>query len=173
MSLNIIQGERRMTRKNRITKLLAALAIVVLSLAQMNSAMAQPPPKDPNNYVPGLGDLMGSLQVQHGKLWFAGEQENWPLAAYIVDAIKEGVADMIVLRPRYKRESIVEMLTLLTAKPLQDLEVAVAAQDNNAFTRAFDVLTDNCNVCHKSHDYGFIAIQRPTAPAWTNLRYRP
>ena len=91
----------------------------------MSSAMAQPPPKDPNNYVPGLGDLMGSLQVQHGKLWFAGEQHNWLLAAYAVDAIKEGIADMIVLRPRYKRESIVEMLTLFTAKPLEDLEAAV------------------------------------------------
>ena len=35
---------------------------------------------------------------------------------------------MIVLRPRYKRESIVEMLTLVTAKPLQDLQEAVEAQ---------------------------------------------
>jgi len=83
---------------------------------QMSSAMAQPPPKDPNNYVPGLGDLMGSLQLQHGKLWFAGSAQNWPLAAYAVDSIKEGIADMIVLRPRYKRESIVEMLALFTAK---------------------------------------------------------
>jgi len=83
--------------------------------------MAQPPPKDPNNYVPGLGDLMESLQLQHGTLWFAGSAQNWSLAAYAVDSIKEGIADMIVLRPRYKRESIVEMLTLFTVKPLQDL----------------------------------------------------
>ena len=83
--------------------------------------MAQPSPKDPNNYVPGLGDLMESLQVQHGKLWFAGSAQNRPLAAYAVDSIKEGIADMIVLRPSHKRESIVEMLTLFSVKPLQDL----------------------------------------------------
>ena len=50
--------------------------------------MAQPPRKDPNNYVPGLGDLMESLQVQHGKLWFEGSTQNWPLAAYAIDSIK-------------------------------------------------------------------------------------
>ena len=152
-------------------RIIAVLA--VLSLVQMSSAMAQPPPKDPNNYVPGLGDLMGSLQVQHGKLWFAGEQQNWPLAAYTVDAIKEGIADMIVLRPRYKRESIVEMLTLFTAKPLQDLEEAVTDKDSALFMQAYDSLTEGCNACHSNHDYGFIAIQRPTAPAWTNVRYHP
>lgn len=162
-----------MIRKNRTIEAVAVLAILLLSSVQMSSAMAQPPPKDPNNYVPGLGDLMGSLQVQHGKLWFAGSQQNWPLAAYTVDAIKEGIADMIVLRPRYKRESIVEILTLLTAKPLLDLEAAVVGKDSALFVEAYDSLTEGCNVCHSNHDYGFIAIQRPAAPAWTNLRYRP
>lgn len=162
-----------MIKQNRMSGIFAVLAILILSLVQMSSAMAQPPPKDPNNYVPGLGDLMGSLQVQHGKLWFAGSQQNWPLAAYAVDAIKEGVADMMVLRPRYKRESIVEMLTLFTAQPLRDLEAAVEAKDSALFMQAYDSLTEGCNTCHGNHDYGFIAIQRPTAPAWTNLRYRP
>lgn len=162
-----------MIRRNEVGRMIRVLAVLTLSVVQMSSAMAQPPPKDPSNYVPGLGDLMGYLQVQHGKLWFAGSQQNWPLAAYTVDAISEGIADMIVLRPRYKRESIVEMLKLLTAKPLQDLEQAVEKKDSALFVQAYDSLTEGCNVCHRNHDYGFIAIQRPTAPAWTNLRYRP
>ena len=148
-----------------MSRIITTLAILTLSLVQMNSAMAQLPPKDPNNYVPGLGDLMGSLQVQHGKLWFAGSQQNWPLAAYAVDAIKEGIADMIALRPRYKREPIVEMLTLFTAKPLEDLEAAVDEEDGALFMQAYDSLTEGCNTCHSNHDYEFIAIQRPTAPA--------
>ena len=135
--------------------------------------MAQPPPKDPNKYVPGLGDLMESLQVQHGTLWFAGSAQNWSLAAYVVDSIKEGIADMIVLRPRYKRESIVEMLAPFTAKPLQVLQEAVEAKDSSLFMQAYDSLTSGCNTFHNNHEYGFIAIQRPTASAFTNLRYRP
>ena len=80
---------------------------------------------------------------------------------------------MIVLRPRYKREFIVEMLTLVTAKPLQDLQEAVEAKDSSLFMLAYDPLTSGCNTFHNNHEYGFIAIQRPTAPAFTNLRYRP
>lgn len=162
-----------MFKQNRMIRATAVLAVLLLGLGQIASVTAQPPPKDPNKYVPGLGDLMESLQVQHGKLWFAGDQLNWPLAAYSVDAIKEGIADMAVLRPRYKGESIVEMLNGLTAKPMQDLEEAVAAKDSARFVQAYDALTENCNVCHRSHEYGFIVIQRPTAPAVTNQRYQP
>jgi len=159
-----------MNEQKRKSSCAAVLAILILSVGQVT---AQPPPKDPNKYVPGLGDLMGSLLVQHGKLWFAGEQLNWPLAAYSVDALKEGIADMKVLRPRYKGESIVEKLDGLTAKPLQDLEEAVAAEDSARFVQAYDALTKSCNVCHQSHEYGFIVIARPTVPCLTNQRYQP
>jgi hypothetical protein len=65
------------------------------------------------------------------------------------------------------------MIMLLTAKPLQDLEEAVEAKNSALFMQAYDSLTEGYNACHSNHDYGFITIQRPTAPAWTNLRYRP
>lgn len=160
-----------MLKENRLIRVFVLLAILLLSVGQVASVTAQPPPKDPNKYVPGLGDLMEGLQLQHNKLWFAGDAMNWPLAGYSVDAIKEGIADMKVLRPRYKGESIVEMLDGLTAKPLQSLEEAVDAEDSARFVRAYDEVTDGCNTCHQSHGYGFIVIQRPTAPSLTNQRY--
>ena len=159
-----------MFKQNR---LVGVVVVLLLGLGALGTVTAQPPPKDPNKYVPGLGDLMESLQVQHNKLWFAGAAMNWPLAAYSVDALKEGVADMMVLRPRYKGESIVEMLDGLTAKPLLDLEEAVAAQDSARFVRAYDALTESCNVCHRNHEYGFIVITRPSVPSLTNQRYEP
>lgn len=162
-----------MFKQNLKFSVAAVLAILLFGFTQVESVTAQPPPKDPDRYIPGLGDLMEGLQVQHNKLWFAGDLLNWPLAAYSVDAIKEGIADMKVLRPRYKGESIVEMLDGLTAKPMQDLEAAVAAQDSEGFVRAYDALTDGCNVCHRNHGYGFIAIVRPSVPVLTNQRYEP
>ncbi len=150
----------------------AGVALLLIA-SQWGAVTAQPPPKDPNKYVPGLGDLMESLQVQHGKLWFAAEAGNWPLAAYTVDALKEGIADMAVLRPRYKGESIVEMLNGLTAEPLDALAAAVEAKDSAGFASAYDALTKGCNVCHQNHGYGFIVLQRPTAPAMSNQRFAP
>ena len=31
-------------------------------------------------YTPGLGELMSLQQMRHAKLWFAGQEKNWPLA---------------------------------------------------------------------------------------------
>jgi hypothetical protein len=53
------------------------------------------------------------------------------------------------------------------------LKEAVAAQDSAGFVRAYDALTDGCNVCHRNHGYGFIAIVRPSVPVLTNQRYEP
>ncbi|PYR25901.1 MAG: hypothetical protein DMF98_10670, partial [Acidobacteria bacterium] len=41
-------------------------------------------------YVPGLGEMMSLQQMRHVKLWFAGQAENWDLAAYEVDELGEG-----------------------------------------------------------------------------------
>ena len=134
---------------------------------------AQPPPKDPNRYVPGLGDLMIGLQVHHGKLWHAGEASNWELAAHEIDALKEAFADIVTLRPTFKRESIVEMLTQFSAGPLDALSDAVVARDQEHFQQAFDSLSTACNACHEVHGYGFIVLQRPTSLMLNNQRYTP
>jgi hypothetical protein len=42
-------------------------------------------------YEPGLGDLMNSLQLRHAKLWFAGQADNWPLAAFELEEIHESL----------------------------------------------------------------------------------
>ena len=36
---------------------------------------------------------MAATQVRHAKLWFAGKNKNWALAAWEVDEIREGLED--------------------------------------------------------------------------------
>ncbi|WP_283744478.1 hypothetical protein [Sideroxydans sp. CL21] len=47
------------------------------------------------NYVPGMGEIMGSTQMRHAKLWFAGKSGNWDLASYELDEIREGMDDAV------------------------------------------------------------------------------
>jgi hypothetical protein len=42
-------------------------------------------------YRSGLGEFMNGIQMHHAKLWFAGTNQNWPLAAFEVNEIKEGL----------------------------------------------------------------------------------
>jgi hypothetical protein len=66
---------------------LVVAAIVALSASAMFAA-AQPARE---SYEPGLGEFMTATQLRHAKLWFAGKQNNWDLAAYEIDEIKEGL----------------------------------------------------------------------------------
>ena len=45
-------------------------------------------------YVPGFGEFMNAIQLHHAKLWFAGQQGNWPLAAYETDEMEEVLANL-------------------------------------------------------------------------------
>src|SRR5947209_12244569 len=72
-------------------------AAIALS-ASIMSAAAQPAKE---LYQPGLGEFMTATQLRHAKLWFAGKQNSWELAAYEIDEIKEGLEDAARLFPTH------------------------------------------------------------------------
>src|SRR5258708_38603889 len=45
-------------------------------------------------YKPGFGEFMSGIQVHHAKLWFAGQNKNWPLADFEVHEIQESLDDI-------------------------------------------------------------------------------
>jgi hypothetical protein len=122
-------------------------------------------------YTPGLGELMSANQMRHAKLWFAGQAGNWPLAAYELDELREGFADVLAYQPHFKGKPIDKLLKPMTEPALAGLEAAIAAKDRARFEAAFDDLSHACSSCHQDLGYGFIAIQRPTAPPFSNQRF--
>lgn len=53
-------------------------------------------------FKPGLGDIMGAIQMRHAKLWFAGKSRNRQLAAYEISEIKEGFESAAKFQPDFK-----------------------------------------------------------------------
>lgn len=45
-------------------------------------------------YKPGFGDFMGTIQLHHNKLWFAGQNQNWELADFEIHEIIEAIDDI-------------------------------------------------------------------------------
>jgi hypothetical protein len=99
-------------------------------------------------FEPGLGEFMTATQLRHAKLWFAGKQNNWDLAAYEIDEIKEGLEDAARLFPTFKGIPVAEMIKTIIDPRIDKLEVAVRAKSSAKFTIAFDELTSGCNTCH-------------------------
>ena len=82
-------------------KLLAPMALVLLLSACNSSKSTEALEKQiqslqrelENTYKPGFGDLMGSIQIRHDKLWFAGINQNWDLADFAVHELEEVFED--------------------------------------------------------------------------------
>src|SRR5271170_2690434 len=122
------------------------VATCIAFVASVLFAAAQPA-KEP--YAPGLGEFMTATQLRHAKLWFAGEAKNWPLAAFEIDEIKEGLDDAAKQFPTHDGVPVAAMIEASTKAPLDELDKAVEAKSSTKFNTAFDDLTKACNSCHE------------------------
>ena len=145
------------------------LGVIVVAVSAM-LARAEPA-KD--RYLPGLGEFMTATQLRHAKLWFAGKNLNWGLAAYEVDEIKEGLEDASKLHATFEGIAVADMIKTIIDPRLDKLEKAIAAKNGTQFVAAFDDLTDGCNSCHAAAGKPFIRIQRPAAPPLSNQDFTP
>lgn len=84
------------------------LVIAAMSLAATVMFAAAQSAKEP--YEPGLGEFMTATQLRHAKLWFAGKENNWDLAAYEIDEIKEGLEDAARLHSTFDGVPVAEMI---------------------------------------------------------------
>ena len=120
-------------------------------------------------YKPGLGEFMSGIQMHHAKLWFAGQNKNWPLADFEINEIKEGLEDIQKFcsdRPEVKAIGIIN-----TA--IDSVNNAVQQKDPQLFKTSFILLTNTCNNCHKATDHGFNIVTIPTNSPVVNQDFRP
>jgi len=124
-----------------------ATAILAGALIGPRLATAQQP------HPAAVGDLMTALvQPRHIKLGLAGSEQNWPYAGYELDRLRETLADLAEILPKYRGLSIPDMITSTDKEPFAALDRAIQAKDGNQFTAAFSQLTASCSSCHQSYD---------------------
>jgi hypothetical protein len=156
--------------------ILFALALAVSSAHRGHAQSSSPtpaPPELPKSYFPGLGEFMGRIQVDHAKLWLAGEARNWDLAGYQLGELKEVFADVQDLLPRYQNVPVGEMIDALMIGTITDLEGSIATRDFSKFSASFDKLTEACNSCHQAANRPYIAIRRPAQSNFSNQDFSP
>jgi hypothetical protein len=153
--------------------LIAGLAAVVMLAMAASAQQAGPAAPAAEPYQPEIGEIMMFQQLRHGKLWFAGKAGNWPLASYEVNELREGFEAVAKYYPTFNNVPLAQMIDAIRETNFAELDKAVASHDRAQFSRAFDGLTQACNACHQANELPFIAIQRPTAPPFSNQSYAP
>jgi len=119
-------------------------------------------------YKPGLGEFMSSIQVHHAKLWFAGQNQNWQLAAFEIDEIKEALEDI----PLYCADRPeVQQLGMINPA-IDSISNAINTKNQPRFKNSFVLLTATCNNCHHTTNHAFNVIKIPDTPPFSNQDFK-
>ena len=124
-------------------------------------------------YRPELGDQMLAIQIRHARLWFAGEAQNWLLAAFELQEIKEAFDGVVEQNPEhaiFQPQRLADILPAMTKAPIVALRDAIDHNSKTEFETAYDQLSAACTGCHAAAGNDFLVIQRPKTPLLDNLR---
>lgn len=120
-------------------------------------------------YKPGLGDFMLGIQLHHAKLWFAGQNQNWPLADFEIHEILESLDD---IHKFCNDRAEVKALGMINP-PLDSVTNAVQQKNVQLFKNSFILLTNTCNSCHQATAHGFNVVTIPTNLPVVNQNFSP
>lgn len=119
-------------------------------------------------YKPGLGEFMSSIQLHHTKLWFAGQNQNWKLADFEINELKESIADIKEYCP-----DRVEIKSIGMIDPAIDsICNAINHGNSSQFKDDYILLTTTCNNCHQATEHAFNVIKIPDTPPFGDQDFK-
>ena len=124
-------------------------------------------------YHPELGEQMLGIQIRHARLWFAGEAQNWNLAAFELQELKEAFDAVVEQNPEhaiFQPQRLADILPAMTKGPITALRDSIDHSSKPEFEKAFDALSAGCTGCHHIAGNDFLVIQRPKTPLLDNLQ---
>jgi hypothetical protein len=108
-----------------------------------------------SKHLRGFDVAMLEVGHRYVELYWAGQDRNWEYAAYQLGKIETAIANGIERRP--KRAASARVLN----PAVEQVRTAITGADADSFARAFAMLTDRCNTCHRTEQVAFIKVARP------------
>ena len=119
-------------------------------------------------YAPGLGEIMGGIQTHHAKLWYAAVNDNWKLARYEIDELKERFEQARNIETGRPEVKMIPMMY----PAIDSIKDAIGRKNLIQFKSGFQLLTASCNSCHIANNFEFNIITIPTAPPVNNQDFK-
>jgi len=118
------------------------------------------------DFKPAFDDLMTMLvQPRHIKLYAAGQQKNWQLAAFQLNEMKQSLRRIGQTIPNYRTYKVDSSVASFFTPAADAMDAAIKAGDAAQFTKAYGELTNACNACHQGMEHAFLVIKVPDAGA--------
>jgi hypothetical protein len=114
----------------------------------------------------GFDDLMTMLvQPRHLKLYYAGTQKNWELAAAESRDLRAALARIGQSIPMYFNNGVAQAITSFIDPKMQSLDAAIATADSKQFAAKYIELTEACNACHVYMEHSYFVVKVPESAA--------
>ena len=119
--------------------------------------------------APDKAHIMADVGYHFANLWFAGEKENWPLAAYFLRQTRTNVQWAVEVGPMYKTTTGSEVdlkgiFDSVNNTMLAALDKAIQNKDAAGFQAAYRQTLAGCYACHVAVEKPFLRVQIPEAP---------
>jgi hypothetical protein len=128
--------------------------------------------------IPDQAHAMSDVDYHFANLWFAGQQENWPLAEFYLNETRSHLNWAVRLRPLRKLSNGAEldvgaMLKGIEQTSLTELREAVGRKNKDAFGVAYRKMIDSCHGCHTAAEKPYLRPHIPEAPASRMIDFSP
>jgi hypothetical protein len=128
--------------------------------------------------LPDQSHAMQDVSYHFSNLWFAGQNENWPLAEFYNNETRSHLQWAVRIIPKRKdlagREiDLQAILQAFETSPWTQIKNAIAAKDKPAFEKAYRFGLETCYACHKAADKPFLRPQIPIRPETPIINFDP
>lgn len=104
----------------------------------------------------GFSTSMVEVNYRYHELYWAGQDENWEYADYLLEHLEEAIENGFVRRPERVR-SAEQFMT----NTIPNMEKAIASRDTLVFNKSFEQLRIDCRSCHDIEKVPFIDVLNP------------
>ena len=112
--------------------------------------------------------LWAVFKLHHAKLWYAGINDNWKLAQYEIDELKERFEQARTIETSRPEVKMIPMMY----PSIDSINDAISRKNLDQFKSGFKLLTASCNSCHSANNFEFNIITIPTAPPVSNQDFK-
>ena len=152
------------TTSNEMAKAEAEIGKADTDIAQLREQV-----KKLETLVPDQAAIMTKVGYHFTNMWFAVEQENWPLADFYLGETRANVKWAVRSKPFRKGPNgenvdLGGIADALDKGQFTELKKAIDAKEKPRFTAVFDETLSVCYSCHKASGKPYLRPQRPASP---------
>jgi hypothetical protein len=128
--------------------------------------------------LPSQSHMMADVGQHFANLWFAGTNENWPLADFNLGETRSHLhwaVRRIPIRKDSKGQDVnlVNILEAFENSQLTQLKQAIDRKDRSRFETVYKESLTVCYSCHKAADKPYLRLRIPAQPASPIMNFDP